>query len=246
MKRRSLIAGVAGATTVLGASRLFAQDTPSAPTCTLITQDVTGPFMVDARHLRSDVTEGQAGVPLLLDFEVVDTFRCQPLPGAIVRIWHCNAEGLYSAVNNLVLDADMKSTGEVVDLTAASFLRGEQKTDERGRVQFRTIVPGWYYPRPVHIHLKVYPPTFGEEATTQLYFKPDFLDAVYRHEAYAARGPAPNRMDGSQASGFDSSDAPDLWLQPQADGDGFRVTKQLGVTFYGTNFGELTDWYRQG
>ncbi|MBR7678632.1 dioxygenase, partial [Streptomyces daliensis] len=37
-----------------------------------------------------------------------------------------------------------------------TFLRGSQMTDRHGVVEFRTVFPGWYQGRAVHIHTKVH------------------------------------------------------------------------------------------
>ncbi|HET6564612.1 MAG TPA: hypothetical protein VFG52_04300 [Xanthomonadales bacterium] len=245
MKRRTVLSGLAAAASTL-AIRPLRADKTAAPSCRMITQDLTGPYYLDARQFRSDIADGQPGVPLQLEFEVVDTFTCQPLPGAAVHLWHNNAQGLYSGVNNLVLDADLNPVGSGIDLTDSSFLRGVQTTNEQGRVRFVTIMPGWYAPRPTHVHLKVYPPTFGEVATTQLYFPPTFCDEVYKHEAYAARGPTPIRDDHTTPSRDSASNDESLWITPVRSGAGYQHSMQLGVTFYGQNFGDLDDFYRQG
>lgn len=247
MKRRTVLGGLAGAASALAIPQLRAEvKAAPAPACQLITQDITGPYYLDARQLRSDIADGQPGMPLQLDFQVVGTFDCQPLPGATVHIWQCNAAGLYSGVKNLVLDANLRPLGDFVDLTDSNFLRGVQTTDSQGRVRFQTIVPGWYAPRPTHLHLKVYPPSFGEVATTQLYFPPAFCDEVYTHEAYAARGPSPIRDDHLTPSSLSSSDTEELWITPKKAGPGYQHSMQLGVTFYPAAFGELTEFYEQG
>ncbi|MBG0851388.1 hypothetical protein I2W78_05870 [Streptomyces spinoverrucosus] len=46
------------------------------------------------------------------------------------------------------------------------FLRGSQITDQRGEIEFRTIFPGWYIGRAVHIHVKVH---VGGELTPRGY-----------------------------------------------------------------------------
>jgi hypothetical protein len=49
------------------------------------------------REKRSDVVAGQAGAPLTLDLYVYRSDdSCEPEPGAVVDIWHCNTSGLYS------------------------------------------------------------------------------------------------------------------------------------------------------
>ena len=250
MHRRNLITGLAGLAGGLGVSRLFAQDSSRSATgagsCRLITQDVTGPFHIDHYLDRSNLIDGQKGVPLILNFQVTDVMTCKPLPGAKVVIWHANNEGFYSGVENLMLNADGTAQPEKVDLREESFHRGVQTSDAQGRVQFVTAFPGWYFPRATHLHLKVYPPDFGEEATTQLYFRNEICDEVYASEHYRHRGPNPTRPSPGDSSGIFSYDHGDLWLDIAQIGNGYEATHELGVVFYGGMFGDLTDHYRQG
>jgi protocatechuate 3,4-dioxygenase beta subunit len=79
-------------------------------------------------------------------------------------------------------------------------LQGSQETDTEGVADFRTIFPGWYTGRAVHIHVKVSPD--GDQTHTgQLFFDPAVTSAVYTREPYAVRGEAdtPNRSDGIYA-----------------------------------------------
>ncbi len=250
MKRRKMIKGLAALAGGLSASRLFAQsNAPSAVgagACRLVTQDVTGPFHTDAYPDRSDITAGQKGVPLALNFQVTNVMTCEPLPGAKVVIWHANNEGFYSGVVNPVLNADGTASQEKADFTDQTFHRGMQTTDALGRARFVTAFPGWYFPRATHLHLKVLPPDFGEEATTQLYFRNEICDEVYAGEHYRHRGPNPTRRKPGDDSGVFSFDAEDLWLNIAPSGEGYQATHELGVVFYGGMFGELTDHYRQG
>ena len=64
--------------------------------------------------------------------------------GAQVDIWHCDALGLYSGVSD-----------PNADTREQDFLRGFQRTDANGAVQFQTIYPGWYSGRAVHIHFTI-------------------------------------------------------------------------------------------
>jgi protocatechuate 3,4-dioxygenase beta subunit len=146
-----------------------------------------GPFFVDERLNRSDLTAGAKnpgvtrGVPLRLAFRV-STERngaCVPLAGAQVDLWHADATGLYSD------EAVLHTSGQ-------RFLRGYQITDRDGVVAFRTVYPGWYPGRTPHVHLKVR--TFsasGQVArsfTSQLYFDESVNDTVLASGPYAARG----------------------------------------------------------
>jgi protocatechuate 3,4-dioxygenase beta subunit len=239
--------GLAALAPLAGAKRAFAETPVSdaARTCQLISQDIAGPYRTADVPIRADIATGQVGTPLSLNFQVIDSFECQPIAGAKVSIWHCNAEGLYSGVNNLMLSADGKSAGSAVDTRDQNFLRGTQITDAEGRVTFKTIYPGWYYPRATHAHIMVFPPDFGEVATTQLYFPDDVCDQAYQAEHYAHRGPNPVRTDPTVHSPGDGTDEGDLWLDLRRDGGGYVADHNLGVTFYGKNFGELPEFYRQ-
>ena len=244
MHRRSMITGLAALVPAIATRRLFAQET-GAGSCRLITQDVTGPYHVDQQYMRSDVREGEKGVPLTLDFRVVNAMGCAPLAGALVTIWSANRDGLYSSVENLMLNKNLEPTGEMIDMSSKSFLRGVQKTDEQGRVRFTTVFPGWYYPRVPHLHVRVSPPDFGEVATTQLYFANHVCDAVFATEHYAHRGPHPIRTEPGRDDPLFASEAGDLWLKLRKAGDGYAASHELGAVFYGGMFGELTDTYRQ-
>ena len=66
------------------------------------------------------------------------------------------------------------------------FLRGVQRTDAKGLAIFRTIYPGWYQGRTVHIHTMVH---LGANVvhTGQLYFSDAVTDAVYTRSPYNTR-----------------------------------------------------------
>jgi protocatechuate 3,4-dioxygenase beta subunit len=110
--------------------------------CPLNPEQEEGPFYVDEGLLRSDVLDGQTGVPLLLSVKVVRVAKCEPVANAAVEIWSANSLGKYS---------DKSQEGTV----GQKYLRGVQLTDASGFVKFRSIYPGWYTGRTCHIHLKV-------------------------------------------------------------------------------------------
>ncbi len=66
-----------------------------------------------------------------------------------------------------------------------------------------------------------------------------------RAEPYVTRGPNPARTDPRVDFPTDSSDAEDLWLDLHRDGAGWLAAHNLGVTFYGQEFGDLPSFYRQ-
>ncbi|MFI1563775.1 intradiol ring-cleavage dioxygenase [Streptomyces sp. NPDC020490] len=119
----------------------------AAAVCTLTKEMTEGPYYLDGQLVRSDVTEGKAGIPLKLKLTVVDDDTCAPLSGALVEIWHCDALGEYSGYvgNNGHNEPD-----------DGTFLRGGVLTDSSGVANITTIYPGWYRGRCVHIHVKVH------------------------------------------------------------------------------------------
>lgn len=165
------------AVTVAGAAivpqRLLAQSAggsllDGADVCTLVPEVTEGPYYFDPALVRVDITEGKPGLPLLLRMQVVDA-ACEPIAGARVDIWHCDASGIYSGYANQTDQAD--TSGE-------TFLRGTQFADADGLVAFSTIYPGWYPGRTTHIHFKV----FLDETnvlTGQIFFDEAMNEAVY-------------------------------------------------------------------
>jgi protocatechuate 3,4-dioxygenase beta subunit len=148
--------------------------------CVLAPEQTEGPYYVDDAAVRRNVTEGRPGAPLTLRLTVVNASSCKPIKGAAVEIWHCDAGGAYSA------------TGAEAD---ERFLRGIQRTDAKGLALFRTLYPGWYQGRTVHIHTMVH---LGGNVvhTGQLYFPDSVTDVVYRRSPYNQR---PNRTTRNAA-----------------------------------------------
>lgn len=63
--------------------------------CTLTPELEEGPYYLDDILFRSNITEDQIGIPLVLRIKVVNT-DCEPLADTFVDIWHCNGTGFYS------------------------------------------------------------------------------------------------------------------------------------------------------
>lgn len=159
----------------------------AANVCLLSPETTEGPFYVDPRLVRRDITEGRPGVPLGLTLQVVDA-DCRAIAGARVDVWHCDAAGDYSGVRQ---PGGTSTLGE-------TFLRGTQGTDADGVVRFATIWPGWYRGRTPHIHFKVFLDA-RTVLTSQLFFPDGSSEALYRAAApYAGRGApdTPNARDG--------------------------------------------------
>lgn len=166
--------------------------------CVATPQQTEGPYFVDARLYRSDIridpSDGSMKEGLSLDLKirvsVVSKVSCEPLVGALVDIWHCDAEGVYSDV----LDQSFNTIGK-------KFLRGYQISDATGSVQFTTIYPGWYEGRTVHVHFKIrskQKPAQGYEFTSQFYFQDSITDQVHAKQPYIKRGHRAPRNEGDR------------------------------------------------
>ena len=145
------------------ASDALAQSPPlrATPSCGSepTPRQTEGPYFKPASPRRASLLEpGMAGTKVVVSGRVVST-DCQPVVRALIDAWQADARGEYD------------NTGFT--------LRGHQFTDEGGRYQLETVVPGVYPGRTRHIHVKVQAP--GQPVlTTQLYFP----------------GEAQNRRDG--------------------------------------------------
>jgi protocatechuate 3,4-dioxygenase beta subunit len=140
--------------------------------CVLTPEQTEGPYYIAGEKRRRDITEGKAGVPLLLRLKVVDASTCRPIKGAAVDIWHADALGVYSGFGG--------------GSRSRTFMRGIQRTDRNGLARFRTVYPGWYQGRTVHIHVKVH--IAGNVVHTgQLYFPDRITDGVFRRRPYSRR-----------------------------------------------------------
>lgn len=107
--------------------------------CTLQSDVTEGPYYVNGELIRQNIVDGQNGVPLILDVQIIDTSTCEPIPALYMEIWHCNSTGVYSGVvaNG---NGDSNDTSNINQ----TFLRGIQQTDMNGIVQFNTTFPGHY------------------------------------------------------------------------------------------------------
>ena len=115
---------------------------------------------------------------------MIDAETCKPVGNAAVDIWHCDALGLYSGYESFSngggggtppTDAPSGTPTDVPSGTPTGeppsggggggheeptsdtrYLRGTWRTDRKGFVTFKTVFPGWYQGRCVHIHTKVH------------------------------------------------------------------------------------------
>jgi protocatechuate 3,4-dioxygenase beta subunit len=172
-----------------------------------------GPYYVPGDKVRRNVTEGRPGTPLLLTLTVLDVSSCKPIKGAAVDIWHADAGGLYSE------GAQLGTAGQ-------TFMRGIQRTDAKGLATFRTVYPGWYRGRTVHIHVKV---SLGGSAvhTGQLFFPDSLTNAVYKRSPYSRR---PGRDTTNATDSIFRNGGKRSLLALTKSGNGYVGRMALGVS----------------
>ena len=108
-----------------------------------------GPFYEPDSPEKADFTgDVSNGTRIVLTGSVLTT-TCQPVGGALLDVWHADADGEYD--------------------NEGYRLRGHFFTDDQGAYRLQTIVPANYEGRTKHFHVKVRPPG-GRLLTTQLYF----------------------------------------------------------------------------
>jgi protocatechuate 3,4-dioxygenase beta subunit len=198
----------------------------SLPGCVARPEQTEGPYFVDESlnrsDIRSDPSDGSVkpGTPLDLTFKVsrFSANACEPLPGLLVDVWHCDHLGVYSDVQ----DPGFNTVGK-------KFLRGYQVTDARGVARFRTIYPGWYHGRTVHVHFKIRSKpssTTGVEFISQLYFDDALTDQVHAAPPYASKGKRSQRNSDDRIFSRGGSD---LLLAPVRDGEGYAAAFDIAL-----------------
>jgi protocatechuate 3,4-dioxygenase beta subunit len=190
------------------------------PSCIVRPALTEGPYFVDEKLDRSDIRSDpgtgavRPGAVLTLNFLVsrVSGSACTALSGAVVDVWHCDALGVYSDVDN--------ARGQ-------KFLRGFQTTNASGSAKFTTIYPGWYQGRAVHIHFKIRP-TSSSEFTSQLFFDDALSTQVFTQTPYSQKGT--QGVTRNSADGIFQQSGGKLTLTVTKSGDAYAATFDLGLT----------------
>jgi protocatechuate 3,4-dioxygenase beta subunit len=230
ISRRGALAGLAGSAALLVGDKPASAASPPATAnpasaavnvCRMTPRMVEGPFYFDPDLVREDITEGRAGVPLKLHLQITDGATCQPIEGARVDIWHCDATGQYSGYDRQADDGSISTKGE-------KFLRGTQITGATGEVKFATIYPGWYRGRTTHIHFKV---LLDEKSmlTGQMYFPDALAEYIFANIApYNARS---SKRDTLNSTDFIARADEDhiSFVSLREEADAYVATLVIGV-----------------
>lgn len=174
-------------------------------TCVLTPDVTTGPYIWHRSDLlRQDMTEDQVGVPLYLDIGVLNTNDCSPLSDVLVDVWHCNATGSYSSFTGLNPNTAFPTLLQEMNITdpsnidlhtdSTTWLRSLWPTDSEGVAEFKSIFPGFYIQRAIHIHAQVHTnwslaangsvSTSHVANTGQLFFDEDLSEQIMALEPY--------------------------------------------------------------
>jgi protocatechuate 3,4-dioxygenase beta subunit len=204
-----------------GAGTLVVPPWDAVPACTPSPTDRAGqgPFFIHDGEREDDVSlyrqdirgrynpDAEPGTELQLHLRVLSAGEAQcgaaPLRDVEVYVWHCDAQGFYSGFG----EPGEQTPDEVYRFRPSQndldnntrFCRGAGVSDANGVVSFRSIFPGWYNGRDIHVHVMVLKRGSSALArrwyrggdhlfTTQLYFEPDLIDRVHRaSEPYLRR-----------------------------------------------------------
>src|SRR5437773_5486925 len=182
-----------------------------AVSCVLTPEQTEGPYYIANEAVRRNITEGRPGTPLLLRAFVVNASTCKPIKGAAVDIWHADASGVYSGFGQ--------------GAASRTFMRGIQRANANGLALFRTVYPGWYQGRTVHIHVKVH---LGGNVvhTGQLYFPDAVTDAAYRKAPYTSR---PGRDIRNATDSVYRNGGKKSLMRVRKNGAGYVATITMGV-----------------
>ncbi|MPY62316.1 intradiol ring-cleavage dioxygenase [Streptomyces spongiae] len=215
----------------------------SSSQCVLMSSVTEGPYYLDGALVRKNITEGKDGVPLTLRIVVQDTTEsCDPVAGAAVEIWHCDAWGYYSGYTTANPGGSAPAESEDgSDANDKTYLRGYQIANANGVVKFETIIPGWYTPRTCHIHVKVH--TGGEKEdgtyeggkvnfTGQLFFDDDVAESVFELEPYSKHTGSYTTLDDDMVYDGGGASSGLLTLEPVHKKDpskGYKGYITLGI-----------------
>jgi protocatechuate 3,4-dioxygenase beta subunit len=216
-----------GGSTASGTTTTTTSTGTSSASCVLSPALTIGPYFVDEKLNRSDLTADTndinvtAAMPLSLVITVqhYSSSGCSPLAGAQVDLWHADAGGKYSDENS------EGTSGE-------TYLRGYQVTDSSGLASFKTIFPGWYSGRTVHIHamVRLFDSSGNQtfEWETQFFFDPTLTTQIMATAPYSTRG-TPDTSNSQDNIYSQSGGKTLLNLTKNNDSSGYSAAITLGV-----------------
>ncbi|GKT48909.1 uncharacterized protein ColSpa_09090 [Colletotrichum spaethianum] len=217
-------------------------------TCVLTPEVTAGPYVWPrSQTLRQDMSEGQVGVPLYLDIGVLNVNTCEPMEDVLVDLWHCNATGSYSSFTMQDPNTPFEELLEQLNVTIGpnldlhtddtTWLRGMWPTDSNGIMEMKTVFPGFYVERTIHIHAQVHTEwtvrsngtivASNTVSTGQLFFDEELSQQIMALEPYVSHteiNRTTNAIDDIFASESAGNWNPNMIVEPL---DGEDVTKGM-------------------
>jgi catechol 1,2-dioxygenase len=173
LPRRMILQGIAS---VFAGTVTPAAFAAAAKSCQVTERDILGPFYRFGAPFQTKLAgPNEPGERLIMRGKVYSSDCRTHLPNTLIEIWQANKAGLY----------DTDKPGNFTE-HVGFHLRGMMLTDQHGRYEFESIMPGRYpippnvpglekyagLTRPAHIHFRV-SESLHIPLTTQLYFKDD-------------------------------------------------------------------------
>ncbi|TEA10707.1 hypothetical protein C8034_v008901 [Colletotrichum sidae] len=217
-------------------------------TCILTPEVTKGPYVwPQSQTLRQDMSEDQPGVPLYLDIGVLNVNTCTPMEDVLVDLWHCNATGSYSSFVNRDPNTPFEELLEQLNVTIGpdldlhtddtTWLRGMWPTDSNGIMEMKTVFPGFYIERTIHIHAQVHTDwsvrsngtvvASNVVSTGQIFFDEDLSRQIMALEPYVSHteiNRTTNAVDSIFAQELAGNWNPNMVVEPL---DGEDVTKGM-------------------
>ncbi len=186
LSRRNFWQGAAA----FGGAVLAGPGVAAAQECALTPSDILGPFYRFGAPFRTTlVGADEPGEKLMISGTVYSADCRTALPRTLIEVWQANSAGQY----------DTNTPGNFTESTSFH-LRGMLSTDESGRYEIETVMPGRYpippglpglehfagQTRPAHIHFRAIE-SLHVPLTTQLYFHDD---PFIGKDPYASKKPS--------------------------------------------------------
>ncbi|KAF5853322.1 hypothetical protein GGP41_001897 [Bipolaris sorokiniana] len=135
------------------------------------------------------MTNGEPGVPLTADIQIIIVDTCEPIPQICLEAWHCNFDVYSGIVTNGNGDSSNKPN------LKATFPRTISLSDDDVVINFNAVFPGHYIGRTTRVHVLVRSGTSLNAKSTlrgsnivhvrQVYFDRDLILLFEPQEPYS-------------------------------------------------------------
>lgn len=195
--------------------------------CNLICETTIGPCHTTSPE-REDISNNYAGIPMRVAIRVVDE-SCNPVPDAIVELWHTNPSGVYSGEINQMCNDEEEDRQD-------NYFRGYLRTDAAGKVFFNSCFPGWYRGRAIHIHFRIMTGAYDAEdnaqasVITQLLWEDELVSSIFDSvDGYKDWGQPDTLLGTDNVLGGEDDFSPYLFDVQRMEDGAMLVSKTLVI-----------------